>query len=240
VNILSIDTALTGCRVSIWHASQRQYYTTFEDIKRGQAERLVPIIDATVGRAAMKYADISAVVVTNGPGAFTGLRVGLSTARAMALALDVPVLGVSTLDLLYRQFLRSNAGDADNVCVVLETKRDDFYAATWQAGQAELPAQAISGPALHDHLLCGKARGVIIGDAVERFVQSFVQPNTDVASQWRAEMSYNQTSTEVLAEMALEYFTAQQASGYQPINVSPAYLKPADVSLSKKIYKTIG
>lgn len=235
MNILSIDTALTGCSVTIWHAQQGQHHTVCEDIKRGQAERLVPIIDAAVALAGMEYADIDAVSVTNGPGAFTGLRVGLSTARAMALALDVPVLGISTLDLSYRQYIKSGGDAAGDVCAVLDTKRDDFYAATWAAGLAVMPAQAISGEKLTDHLLQQNTSGVMIGDAAMRFAQE----NVALSDKWGAEESFHRLSTEVLAEMALEYFTAQGASGYQPINVSPAYLKPADVSQSKKTYKTI-
>jgi len=236
LNILSIDTALKGCGVSIWHAEKQQYFTLYEDIKRGQAERLVPMVDDAMARATLDYSDIDAIAVTNGPGAFTGLRVGLSTARAFALALNIPVLGVSTLDVLYQQYAASKEGDDLNVAVIVDTKRDDFYAGTWIDGQADLNAQAISAESLQGYLAGHAKQGsVLIGDAVEQFMAQCDAPILP----WKPVLTLSQISTETLAAIAHKYFALQGIDGYLPINVSPAYLKPAEVSQSKKTYKTI-
>lgn len=236
MNILSIDTALKGCGVSVWHAEKQQYFTLYEDIKRGQAERLVPMVDDGMAHAVLAYSDIDAIAVTNGPGAFTGLRVGLSTARAFALALNIPVLGVSTLDVLYQQYAASKEEDNLNVAVIVDTKRDDFYAGAWINGQEDFNAQAISGEGLEAYLASHmKKGGVLIGDAVERFM---AQCDTPIST-WEPILTHVVISTETLADIARQYFSVHGIDGYQPINVSPAYLKPADVSLSKKTYKTI-
>ncbi len=67
---------------------------------RGQAERLAPMVREAVAAAGVAFSEIDRIAVTAGPGSFTGVRVGLSFARALALALNKPCLGVSTLEAL--------------------------------------------------------------------------------------------------------------------------------------------
>lgn len=67
---------------------------------RGQAERLAPMVQETAQQARIAFAGIDSIAVTTGPGSFTGVRVGLSFARALALALAKPCIGVSTLEAL--------------------------------------------------------------------------------------------------------------------------------------------
>ncbi len=71
-----------------------------ETMSRGQAERLAPMVREAMCAASAAFAEIDRVAVTTGPGSFTGVRVGLSFARALALALDKSCIGVSTLEAL--------------------------------------------------------------------------------------------------------------------------------------------
>ena len=64
---------------------------------QGQAERIFPAIDELLARNGVTYADLTRIAVTTGPGSFTGLRIGLTAARGLGLALDIPVVGVPTL-----------------------------------------------------------------------------------------------------------------------------------------------
>jgi tRNA threonylcarbamoyladenosine biosynthesis protein TsaB len=97
--VLAIDTALNACSAALVRDGQT-LCTRVEPMARGQAERLAVMVDEIIGEAGVSFPTIDAIAVTRGPGAFTGLRVGLAFARGLALALNKPCLGFSTLEVL--------------------------------------------------------------------------------------------------------------------------------------------
>jgi tRNA threonylcarbamoyladenosine biosynthesis protein TsaB len=96
VTILAIDSALAACSAAILRPDAAR----IEPMERGHAERLAPMVESMMAEADVAFASLSRVVVTIGPGSFTGLRVGLSFARTLARALEIPCIGVSTLRAL--------------------------------------------------------------------------------------------------------------------------------------------
>ncbi|HYD73237.1 MAG TPA: tRNA (adenosine(37)-N6)-threonylcarbamoyltransferase complex dimerization subunit type 1 TsaB [Candidatus Binatia bacterium] len=97
--VLAVDTALDACSVAIAQDPQTLAAIS-ERMNRGQAERLAPMAREAVAQAGIAFAKIDRIAVTTGPGSFTGVRVGLSFARALALALNKPCVGISTLEAL--------------------------------------------------------------------------------------------------------------------------------------------
>ncbi|MDA5194681.1 tRNA (adenosine(37)-N6)-threonylcarbamoyltransferase complex dimerization subunit type 1 TsaB [Govanella unica] len=100
VCILGLDTALAACSAAVVRGG-RTLAARHEEIGRGHAERLMPMIEEIMAEArglGVDYPQLAAVAVTVGPGAFTGLRIGLSAARALALALDRPVVPVTSFE----------------------------------------------------------------------------------------------------------------------------------------------
>jgi tRNA threonylcarbamoyladenosine biosynthesis protein TsaB len=97
--VLGIDTSLDACSVAIVRGSETLAQFS-EEMNRGQAERLAPMVREAARDAGIVFADLDRIAVTTGPGSFTGVRVGLSFARALALALGKPCIGVSTLEAL--------------------------------------------------------------------------------------------------------------------------------------------
>ena len=88
---------------------------------------LVPMIESCIQECGWNIGNVDRIAVTRGPGSFTGVRIGLATARTLGLALKVPVLGFSTLALML-----DSAENKENTLAVIDTKRDDFYAASTQ------------------------------------------------------------------------------------------------------------
>lgn len=97
--VLGIDTSLDACSVAIVRDGETLAHL-HETMNRGQAERLAPMVRDAAAQAGVAFKDIDRVAVITGPGSFTGVRVGLSFARALALSLDKPCIGVSTLEAL--------------------------------------------------------------------------------------------------------------------------------------------
>jgi len=126
--VLAIDTA--GPRLQLAVLRGETADSLVEEMPTGQAERIFPAIAGLMVRSGITHTDLTRVAVTTGPGSFTGVRIGLSAARGLGLALGVPVIGVPTL------FAISLAAECQPVAVLLDARRDEAY------------FQAFSGPGL--------------------------------------------------------------------------------------------
>jgi tRNA threonylcarbamoyladenosine biosynthesis protein TsaB len=97
--ILAMDTSLGPCSVAITRGGE--IVAEVEESSPGkQSRKLVPMIESALNEAGLNYKDLDAVACTIGPGGFTGIRVGLATARAIALATDKPLIGLTTLEVI--------------------------------------------------------------------------------------------------------------------------------------------
>jgi tRNA threonylcarbamoyladenosine biosynthesis protein TsaB len=101
MRVLAIDTALGACAAAVLD-SQRGAILASESLGmlRGHAEAVMPLIARVMDAARCEFADLDRIAVTVGPGSFTGLRVGISAARGIALATAKPAVGLSTLSAL--------------------------------------------------------------------------------------------------------------------------------------------
>jgi len=118
--LLAIDTAAPRLQLAVLSADDR-LETLVEDMPTGQAERLFPALAELLHRAGVTYPDLTRIAVTTGPGSFTGLRIGLSAARGLGLALNIPVLGIPSL------FALSLVAQCDAIAVLLDARRDEAY-----------------------------------------------------------------------------------------------------------------
>ncbi len=123
--LLAIDTAAPLLQLALLFADG-SVDTLSEPMATGQAERLFPALDEVLARRGTAYADLDRIAVTTGPGSFTGLRIGLSAARGLGLALNIPVLGVPSLLALS---LTTSAPSA----VLLDAKRGEAYVQLFSA-----------------------------------------------------------------------------------------------------------
>ncbi|WAP70844.1 tRNA (adenosine(37)-N6)-threonylcarbamoyltransferase complex dimerization subunit type 1 TsaB [Jiella pelagia] len=131
--ILALDTAFARCTAAVFDPSGegRLLASAEPDIGTGHAERLTGVIDDVLTEAGATYGDLARIVVTTGPGSFTGIRVGVAAARGLALALDIPALGVSTLEALAKGAFASKEAGANGspILAVIDARRGEVYAA---------------------------------------------------------------------------------------------------------------
>jgi tRNA threonylcarbamoyladenosine biosynthesis protein TsaB len=177
-SILGIDTSAAACAAAVWRDG-RIAAAERAAMARGHAEALMPMVERVLAAAGIGYRDLAAVAVTDGPGAFTGLRIGLAAARGMALAAGIPAIGISAFAAIAGGIsAAARAGRA--VAVAIDTKRGDVYLQCFDerlaplaegrvAAVAEiaalLPAGALyaagDGVALVRQAVAGSARDVV-------------------------------------------------------------------------------
>lgn len=125
--ILAIDTAFGPIGVALASPSGEVIaHQVVPDALGAQAEKLPPLVQLMFAEAGLKPAAVERIAVTTGPGAFTGVRVGLAFAKGMALALKVPLLGFNTLHCLIAQARAARPGA--RYAAVIDARRGEFYA----------------------------------------------------------------------------------------------------------------
>lgn len=128
--IIAIDTAATLCAACVWDSEAgRELGRAVRDIGKGHAEVLMDVIGEALAKAGAAFADLDAVAVSVGPGSFTGIRVGVSVARGLSLALGIPAVGIATLEALAFEARQRFPGQA--TLVTIDGGRDGIYAALY-------------------------------------------------------------------------------------------------------------
>jgi len=223
MKILALDTATSGCSVALWRDGETSVWR-FREMPRGQSEALLPMVREVMTEAGVGAGDLDLIAVTRGPGAFTGLRIGLSTARAMALTAGLPCLGVDTTDVVARGVDASRiSGD---LLVALDTKRVDFYAQKFSARHQPLgPPRAVPPGGLAEFVGDGPGRRplLVVGDAADRAVQVLSEagiPSTPADAPGLPDARH-------LAEIAAERWQPGQV----PTPPAPLYLRPPDAKI---------
>jgi len=124
--ILAIDTALDACSAAVLDTdAARLIAHESEPMKRGHAEALMPLLARVIKQAGIAFADLDRIAVTTGPGSFTGLRVGLSAARGIALAANKPVVGLTTLTAYAAPVVSQNRQQP--VISAIDARHDQVY-----------------------------------------------------------------------------------------------------------------
>ena len=143
--LLAFDTATPAVTVAL-HDGERVVSTSTKVDAMRHGELLAPGITAVLDEAWVMRQDVTAVAVGVGPGPFTGLRVGLVTARTIAFALEIPVYGVCTLDVLAAEAVDAGGIDVPFL-VATDARRKEVYWAAYDEHGARLDGPHVSKPA---------------------------------------------------------------------------------------------
>jgi tRNA threonylcarbamoyladenosine biosynthesis protein TsaB len=176
------------------------------------------MVQDVMSEAGIEFSALGLIVTTTGPGSFTGLRIGLSAARALGLSLSLPVQGVSTFEAM----VRSCAPGGESL-VVLESKRADFYVQAFNADytQAGEPHCLLAADIPEGRIVCGDAAGRLRAETGKGFEKAIVRTLADPV---------------VLAHRGRELFIQNGGTAQKP---EPFYMRGADVSISNKVQRQI-
>lgn len=133
IYVLGIEAATPVAGVAVVH-KDKLLAERFVNNRKTHSVNLLPMIKAVIEEAGINPSDIGGVAVSAGPGSFTGLRIGMSTAKTLAQVWGVPVVGVSTLDALAYPL----TGLASLVCPVLNARKNEVYTAVYDSADGIL------------------------------------------------------------------------------------------------------
>lgn len=177
--ILAIDTTTLSCSVALLQEDTILAEMSL-NIHKTHSERLMPLLDQMLTESGIEREEIEAVAAAAGPGSFTGLRIGVSTARALAQALNIPAVPVCTLEALADSVPTPDA----LICPLLDARRNQIYTAIYK--------RQLKKPFKLETLLAPTA--IDLNELIES-LQSFDQPVTFIGEGLH---SYDQVLAEAL------------------------------------------
>lgn len=212
VIVLAIDTGGAACSVALLRGDA----ILARDVRpmaRGHSEALTPQIVGALAHAGLDFADIGLIGVTTGPGAFTGLRIGLAAAGGLGLATGAPIVGVSSFDAVAAAVPHG----PDPLLVVIDSKREELFAQIYRPdGGREGGPLCLAPDAMDQATPPGRVR--LAGDGAARFLEKIAQPG-----RYEAVPNADVIDPAVVARLALA--DAGRAKADPP---PPDYLRPPD------------
>jgi tRNA threonylcarbamoyladenosine biosynthesis protein TsaB len=144
IRILALDTALNACSVAL--TKNTEILASYHEVRsRGHAESLLPTVKELMAEANLEFSDLDMIAVSVGPGTFTGLRIGLSAARAMALAAGIPCVGITTLNALAAA-VPSGIAENRTIVATADARRKEVYLQNFRYVKKDKLPSAASEP----------------------------------------------------------------------------------------------
>ena len=176
--ILQIETATQVCSVALSIDGE----TTFIKEEIGQnlhASNLTLFIDEVIKGAKITYQDLDAIAVSKGPGSYTGLRIGVSTAKGLCYALDKPLIAIATLEMMASGFLHKNSEYSGLVCPMIDARRMEVYTSVFDANLNVLESTTakIIDETSFESLLSSNSI-TFLGDGAEKCTEILNHPNS--------------------------------------------------------------
>ncbi len=226
--LLCIETATEVCSVAL---AQDEHLLSLQETHQAfqHASQLTNLIAKCLDASIYTIRDLSAIAVSSGPGSYTGLRVGWSTAKGIAYALQIPLIAVDTLQALADGARRVRKKEEELYCPMIDARRMEVYTAIYDArGKAVVPATNLviteGTHALQAFWQTGQAM-TYCGNGAEKGKEYFPAPHSTILSL--------ECSAQYLSPLAFEAW--EQKKFVDIAYAEPLYLKPPNITTPKKI-----
>ena len=222
--VLGIDTATSATAVGLLDTAapgegRERRHDPLAGERPGHGPQLLELAHALLSEAGLTFADIDRVAVGLGPGGFTGLRIGVATARALAQGAGAQITGVSTLRALA---MGAEPAPGQGVLAVVDARRGEVFAAGWRAGEQVLGAVAVT-PARAGAL--AGAGWLAVGDGALRFRDDLQDAGCEVPA--------DRSPQHALSARIVCRLGSQAGRGTERDLVIPDYLRKPDALPSK-------
>jgi tRNA threonylcarbamoyladenosine biosynthesis protein TsaB len=225
--ILSIETAAPICSVAL-HENGKLKGVSEVAVENSHSEVLTVLIENLLENSFVSKSQLDAIAVSEGPGSYTGLRIGVSTAKGLCYALGIPLIAVSTLQALAKQVqMRHHIDEKILCCPMLDARRMEVYHAIYdsQLNEIQKPTPLIfEEEVLNDY---SGQKLLYFGDGAEKGIEFLNDPKHQFIDDVK-------TSALGMGELAFEKF---QKNDFEDVAYfEPFYLKDVRVTVSKKKY----
>lgn len=223
MKILALDTASSTGSVALLDG-QKVVAETVLNVKAVHSDRLLDQVEQVLLAGQLTLAELDLIAVIRGPGSFTGLRIGLATAKGLAQAAKLPIIGISSLQLLAMNLPLCPVP----ICALLDARKKEVYTARyhWADGMpVAIEAEQVLPP---EKALCHIEGDVaLVGDAVELY-RSLIDDILGARARLPA-ACHHQPRASAAAVLAAQLF--QPGLQLDPARLAPVYIRPSDAEL---------
>ncbi|CAG0965455.1 tRNA threonylcarbamoyladenosine biosynthesis protein TsaB [Geobacteraceae bacterium] len=230
LKLLTVDTSTSTCGVALT-IDGRLAAESLLDSERTLSERLLVAVDTILRDSGLLLADLDGFGVALGPGSFTGVRIGVSTVKGLALATGKPVVGFSSLAMLALNLPVCSL----TVCTLFDARKKEVYAALYRCGVLPEPlhADCVIAPERFLGLIDGPT--LFVGNGALRYRDLIEETLGDRAV--FAPVHCHQPRAAAGAVLALELF---RSGAFTPLPcLNPTYIRPSEAELTKMMRETL-
>ena len=227
MRILAVDTATTSCSVAI--VDKTSLLSEFIlDREETHSKHLMDMIKASLRMSGLNFSDLDGFAVTRGPGSFTGLRIGISTIKGLAVALEKPVVGVSSLEALALQVSYSR----DLICPILDARKGEVYFSRYRFLNGHLKNQTKERVAPPDKAVDDLSESCLfVGNGALLYKEIILEKMGKFAS--FAPLIQNTIRASTMAYLSMAKFEKNDTDDIEKI--SPYYIRKSDAELNLMI-----
>ncbi len=223
IYILCIETSTNVCSVAL---SRNGEVLTLQETNefKSHSEKITIFIQECLDEAGIGFSDISAIAISKGPGSYTGLRIGASTAKGLCMALDIPLIAIGSLDVL-RDGVKEELDEQDAILTAIDARRSEIYGKLFLKEDILIETSAII--LNEENILQSKidecSEVYVIGNGSEKCIELLKGNLIEVNSK---------TSASYMCALSHHYFLEKQFEDL--VSFSPFYLKNPNITKRSK------
>lgn len=225
MNILAIDTSSLVATIAIINEENLLGEYTI-NTPMTHSQKLMPIIDELMSNLDMSMKDIDLIAVSRGPGSFTGIRIGVATAKGLAHPTNIPVIGISSLEGLANNITYSK----DLICPIMDARRNQVYTGVYKWEDYALKNVVEETPLTIDELmeilLQKKEKVVFLGDGLNRYKKDIEKTLGYRAVFAPKYVSMQRASS--IGQLALNKIKNEDNVLQNYLDISPVYLRKSE------------